>query len=147
MDEQILSNPNPENVPKVIFTEPELDEFRAAGVWMVVVGVVEVIAGIVLLAITVSSWFGLLPGVMNALFPSPLEMGTAGIQIAGTLGIGFFTAWTGLTFRSVAAVPTKTDATVKAVARLRHLYSSQAIVFALLFGVFVIGALMGIPGR
>lgn len=124
------------------FTEAQRAEFWSAGLWMGIVGWMELAAGSVLCAIWVLSLRNVSFGQIK--FSNVLEMSTIGIEIGGAIGIGLSTVWTASSLRRISKRTERTtEAVMEAISRLRHLYTGQVILFAVLISVTLLTRLRG----
>ena len=131
----------PADNPGAVLAPAQRATFRSAGVWMAILGGLEVAAG----ALAGVAWVLVLVGVVplrEAMGPRPTDWIVNALLTVITLGIGVLTLVTARSFRRAARRPDAGLAAVtEAVADLRELYERQVWASGVLLGLAVAGAL------
>src|SRR5688572_27332917 len=144
-----MEPPNQTNPPgtEIAFTDEQRQQFRSAGLWMMLLGGIEVLAGAFLATLVLLSWLGIVPqeAAMDPAFSGTGIHPVTGMlfQIIIAIGIGCWTLWAAAGFRNVAKKNEPTTATVsEAAGRVAQLYEIQVLVILMIVGLVLVRLLV-----
>jgi hypothetical protein len=124
-----------------VLTPEQRTTFRSAGVWMAILGGIELAAGLLAGIAWVLVLVGGVP-LRDAMGPRPTDWIVNALLTVVTVGIGVLTLLTARSFRRAARRPDAGLAAVtEAVADLRELYERQVWATGVLLGLAIAGAL------